>query len=173
MRQRRRLGLAAFFAALGLAGGAAAEDPAIVGEPEPQLVEQIRKMALDNMELAPCEGEGCGPATQVERLRGLLPTAMTREVMNRGAGSAFAKFCGLDWGKRSFLPLLEREERSGCWSKRQMQAISVTHGLSMSLYGNSLQKDLKECNEGVRQGVEKYLLALQNHNRRNECPTGK
>ncbi len=100
----------------------------------------------------------------------MLPRDMTEQVISSGAGSAFAEFCDLDWGNQSYLPLMERERNSGCWSERQISAISVTHGIAMGLYRNTLKTEIGQCTAAVRSAVEQYLLSLRNFTKRGDCP---
>ncbi|MEC9345654.1 MAG: hypothetical protein VYB54_05465 [Pseudomonadota bacterium] len=153
-----------------LALPAHAADPAILGEPDEDLVKQVSDLVLENIQVAQCGSTACEPATAMERLDGLLPKSMIAEVINRGAGSAFAQLCGFDWGERAFLPLMRREEASGCWPQRQMAAIEVTHGFAKNFYDRALASDVGTCTADMKAGVEKYLDELRKFEKRKECP---
>ncbi len=147
-----------------------AADPSLVGELEPGLVDSIGNRALDNIQLGQCGPEQkCEPATQAEKRRGLISGNMTADAIRRGAGSAFADFCGLDWGERSYLPLMQREQNSGCWNERQLALISITHGLSMALFLDELESGGHICDPAMGERVEGYLLQVGSMTRRSDC----
>lgn len=155
---------------LGLAAPARAADPALLGDPDPELVDQLADLVLENIQVAQCGNTACEPATAMERLDGMLPRSMLVEVINRGAGSAFADFCGMDWGQQAYLPLMAREEASGCWPARQLAAIQVAHGFAKNFYDRALVQDAGTCNPDMRAGVEKYLGELRRFEKRKACP---
>lgn len=142
----------------------------MVEEIDRDLINRVSDLVVQNIEIGDCGAAKCAPATAIEKIDGMLPDAMTKDVIARGAGSAFAEFCSLDWGARSYLPLLEREQNSGCWSERQIAAVSITHGVAMSLYRGTLASEVGTCSPAMTQAVDGYLTSLRNHNRRSECP---
>ncbi len=152
------------------AAPALAEEPSMIDEIDKDQIRQVSDLVVQNIQIGDCGTGKCAPATAIEKIDGLLPNAMTRDVIARGAGSAFAEFCGMDWGARSYLPLLERERNSGCWSERQMAAVAVTHGVAMSLYRGSLAAEIGQCTPTVNKAVEQYLTSLRNHTKRSDCP---
>lgn len=155
---------------LSLTLAARAEEPSMIEEIDRDQIRQVSELVVQNIEIGDCGNAKCGPATAIEKIDGMLPNSMTKEVIARGAGSAFAEFCDMDWGTRSYLPLLEREQNSGCWSERQLAAVAVTHGVAMSMYRGSLAAEIGQCTKSVNEAVEKYLSSLRNHTRRTDCP---
>lgn len=148
----------------------AAEEPSMIEEIDPGVVKEVSDLVVANIQVGDCGGSPCAPANAIEKIDGMLPRDMTQQVISRGAGSAFAEFCELDWGNQSYLPLMERERNSGCWSERQVAAISVTHGIAMGLYRNTLKTEIGECTAAVKSAVEQYLLSLRNFTKRADCP---
>lgn len=154
-----------------LSGGAqAAEEPSMIQEIDQSVVKEVSDLVVANIQVGDCGGTPCEPANAIEKIDGMLPRDMTEQVISRGAGSAFAEFCDLDWGNQSYLPLMDRERNSGCWSERQVAAISVTHGIAMGLYRNTLKTEIGQCTAAVRSAVEQYLLSLRNFTKRGDCP---
>lgn len=150
--------------------GAQAADPSLVGELEPGMIDSIGNRALENIHLGQCAPErNCQPATEAERRRGVISGNMTADAIRRGAGSAFADHCGFEWGERSYLPLMEREQNSGCWNPRQLALISVTHGLAMALFRDELKSEGHICDPATQERVEAYLLKIGGMTRRNDC----
>ena len=148
----------------------AAEEPSLIEDIDADLVKQVSDLVVENIQAGQCGDAPCEPANAIEKIDGMLPRDMTRQVISRGAGSAFAEFCALDWGNQSYLPLLDRERNSGCWSERQIAAVSVTHGVAMGLYRDSLRTEIGQCTPSVKSAVEQYLLSLRNFTKRAECP---
>lgn len=148
----------------------AAEEPSLIEDIDAELVKQVSGLVVENIQAGQCGDSPCEPANAIEKIDGMLPRDMTRQVISRGAGSAFAEFCELDWGNQSYLPLMDRERNSGCWSERQVAAIAVTHGIAMGLYRNSLKAEIGQCTPSVKSAVDQYLLSLRNFTRRGECP---
>lgn len=155
---------------LSLTLAAQAEEPSMIDEIDKDQINQVSELVVQNIEIGDCGNTKCTPATAIEKIDGMLPNAMTKEVIARGAGSAFAEFCGMDWGTRSYLPLLERERNSGCWSERQLAAVAVTHGVTMSMYRGSLAAEIGQCTKSVNEAVENYLTSLRSHVKRSDCP---
>ena len=148
----------------------AAEEPSMVEEIDQGVVKEVSDLVVANIQVGDCGGSPCDPANAIEKIDGMLPRDMTQQVISRGAGSAFAEFCELDWGNQSYLPLMERERNSGCWSERQVAAISVTHGIAMGLYRNTLKTEIGQCTAAVKSAVDQYLLSLRNFTKRVDCP---
>ncbi|MDF1729874.1 MAG: hypothetical protein P1U49_00130 [Minwuia sp.] len=148
----------------------AAEEPSMIQEIDPSVVKEVSDLVVANIQVGDCGGTQCEPANAIEKIDGMLPRDMTEQVISRGAGSAFAEFCDLDWGNQSYLPLMDRERNSGCWSERQVAAISVTHGIAMGLYRNTLKTEIGQCTAAVKTAVEQYLLSLRNFTKRGDCP---
>ena len=162
---------AALFAGCLLCGSAVgAEEPSMIEDIDRDLVNQVSGLVVANIQVGDCGGTPCEPANAIEKIDGMLPRAMTEGVIARGAGSAFAELCELDWGNQSYLPLMERERNSGCWSERQIAAVSVTHGIAMGLYRNTLKAEIGQCTPSVKSAVEQYLLSLRSFTKRAECP---
>ncbi len=155
-----------------LLGGAAmaAEEPSMIEEIDQSVVKEVSDLVVANIHVGDCGGTPCDPANAMEKIDGMLPRDMTRQVISRAAGSAFAEFCELDWGSQSYLPLMDRERNSGCWSERQIAAVAVTHGIGMGLYRNSLKTEIGQCTPSVKSAVEQYLLSLRNFTKRDDCP---
>lgn len=145
-----------------------AADPSLIGDLDPSLIDTIGNRALDNIQVGQCGEKKCEPATATEKRRGLISGNMTADAIRRGAGSAFAEHCGFDWGKRSYIPLMTREQNSGCWDQRQLALISVTHGLAMALFRDELKQG-HACDPATQEKVEAYLLEIGGLTRRKDC----
>lgn len=169
-RPTARLLTALFLGWTMLGAARAAEEPSLIEDIDAALVKQVSDLVVENIQAGQCGQVPCEPANAIEKIDGMLPRDMTRQVISRGAGSAFAEFCELDWGNQSYLPLMDRERNSGCWSERQVAAVAVTHGIAMGLYRNSLKTEIGQCTASVKSAVEQYLLSLRNFTKRGECP---
>lgn len=168
--RKTRLSVALLLGCLLCGAATAAEEPSMIEEIDQSVVKEVSDLVVANIQVGDCGGTPCDPANAIEKIDGMLPRDMTQQVISRGAGSAFAEFCELDWGNQSYLPLMDRERNSGCWSERQVAAISVTHGVAMGLYRNTLKTEIGECTAAVKSAVEQYLLSLRNFTKRADCP---
>jgi hypothetical protein len=89
-------------------------------------------------------------------LRRRLDRAGTRRARN-GRVSAFAQWCGLDWQRRSYLPLVMGERGRG---DRALAAIALLHGAAQ---GRALDlfRAQGRCGAAERADVERRLAAAR------------
>lgn len=90
---------------------------------------QVLQFAIQNIQSARCANDKpCAPATESEKKNPPLSLSETSSIVGRGIFSGGAVFCGLDWNKRNFEPMMAywRNERKK--TDRQLAIISIIHG---------------------------------------------
>jgi len=118
--------------------------------------EQVHKLltlALDNVSRGLCEGKTrCAPATAEERENPPVTIAEARIVILRGALSAAAEHCGLDWQGRNFVPMMTYWRQNMKKNERQMAVIGLLHGIMQGM-----GKPNRACTADMRENVDRQL----------------
>lgn len=102
------------------------------------------------------DGSHPAPLTQRESRSGVIPFEAARRIVDVAVYTARAEFCGLDWVRLSFLPLMKRERGRGIWSDRQIAYIGTLHGVVQGTYLRSLRQT-ERCSDDERRNMEDYL----------------
>lgn len=124
---------------------------------EPGIVEHLAALARDNLSKARLsEGSPIAPETAEEKSRPLVPMDMLQRTVDRGAITAQAEWCGLDWKNRSFIPFMQQERNRGTWSDKQLAYIGLLHGVTQGSYENAM-RSVGECNASQRAQAEQAL----------------
>jgi hypothetical protein len=120
--------------------------------------EQVHKLlmlALDSIGRGLCENnKPCAPATAQESANPPITMDEARIVIHRGAVSAVAEQCGLDWQGRNFSPMMRYWRPKMKKSERQMALIGMLHGIMQGMVTSQAKV---ECTAQVRQNVERQL----------------
>lgn len=123
-------------------------------------VAEIVNAAVLNIQKAACDNNRpCSPATTAERQRPPISLREARGVMARGAMSAQAAWCGLDWQHRVYLPMMLEAQRARR-SDRQLAIISLIHGFVLGDMQDQLKKG-GTCSAAVRADLDKKLPATR------------
>jgi hypothetical protein len=122
-------------------------------------VRQTIDVVLDNIARARCGAGMCAPASESERRAPPLSVADARRVIARGQMSALADWCGLDWQRRSYLPLMQAERAAGR-GERAMAMIGLMHGY---VQGQAQQGFRRQgtCGAAQRADVERRLASAR------------
>lgn len=95
-----------------------------------EFMQRVLLLALDNLGNARCaNGERCAPATEAEKKNPPLTLAETSLVVGRGIFSGGASYCGLDWEKRNFQPMMAYWRNEKKKNDRQLALIATIHGM--------------------------------------------
>jgi hypothetical protein len=118
-------------------------------------VHKLLMLALDNISRGLCEGKNrCAPATAEERANPPITIAEARLVITRGALSAAAEHCALDWQGRNFVPMMAYWRHTLKKNERQMALIGLLHGITQGIgKGNAKLA----CTDEMRKNVDRQL----------------
>ena len=87
-------------------------------------------LALDNIQRAQCQGKRpCVPATADEKSTPPLTVAEAQAIVARGVLSGLAEYCGLDWLRQNFQPMMGYWRESQKKNERQMALVALMHGI--------------------------------------------
>lgn len=100
------------------------------------------------------DGSFVPPETAEEKKMPIIPVADGKRIVNRGATSAIAAWCGIDY-KPYYLEFMQEERRQYQWSDKQIAYIGLLHGLSVSGYSHALQE--RTCSPAQREHTLKQL----------------
>lgn len=95
-----------------------------------EMMLQTLQTALSNIQSARCaNGERCAPATEEEKKNPPLSLTETSQVVGRGVFSGGAAYCGLDWNKRNFEPMMAYWRNQKKLNDRQLALVAIIHGM--------------------------------------------
>lgn len=95
-----------------------------------EMMLQTLQLALANIQTARCAGgERCKPATDQEKKNPPLSLTETSQVVGRGIFSGGAAYCGLDWTKRNYEPMMAYLRNEKKMTDRQLALVSIIHGM--------------------------------------------
>ncbi len=94
-----------------------------------EFMQKVLQLALENIQTAKCGNEACKPATDAEKKNPPLSLSETSAIVGRGIFSGGAAFCGLDWSKRNFEPMMAYWRTQQKKNERQLALISIIHGI--------------------------------------------
>ena len=117
-------------------------------------VRRVLVLALDNISRARCDNSPCAPATAEEKANPPLTLAEARAIMQRGVLSAAAQYCGLDWGKQNFEPMMAHWRRDLKKNERQMALIGLVHGV---MQGMTKFDSQAACSAEMRDNIGRQL----------------
>jgi hypothetical protein len=139
-----------------LASAAFAQNPAQKPQSREQFMQNILGLALDNIQTARCGKEACKPATEAEKKNPPLSLTETSAIVGRGVFSGGAAFCGLDWTKRNFEPMMAywRTERKK--NERQLALIGIIHGLMQEQIRKTFAAQ-GQCPDEIKKDLETKL----------------
>lgn len=118
-----------------LAAGAAAA-PAAAQSPD-QMADSIGRLARKSL----------GHAQPI------VPAALDRQTVKRGALTAQIQACGGRWESASYLPYMAQLRASGRYSKKQLAYVGVVHGIAQQMVLNSLASRPEPCPARARAAV--------------------
>lgn len=114
-------------------------------------------LARDNLSRAKLpDGRLVGSETDAEKARSLIPFSDAREVVNAGAASGFAEWCGVEWDVRSFQPLMFRQRDGRDRPPKTLAYIALLHGVAQGLVRNDIAR-AGPCTEEDRAAIDDYL----------------
>jgi hypothetical protein len=144
--------IAALFILLAAASAAIAQAP----KNREEFMQKVLQTAIENIQTARCaKGELCKPATEAEKKNPPLSLSETSAVVGRGIFSGGAAFCGLDWQKRNFEPMMAfwRDEKKK--NDRQLALIAIIHGIMQDQIRKTFAKG--PCPDEIRKDLEAKL----------------
>ena len=135
---------------------------ATIAQPGPPLlpddtVRKLVELALKNMQGALCgDRKPCSPATPEEFQTPPVSIEHARTIVMTAARTAFADWCGLDWQRRSFLPMMRHYRHTLRFTERQMALVALLHGIQQGMLSEQL-KAKGACEAATRAGIEAQL----------------
>lgn len=122
-----------------------------------EYMQKILQIALDSLKDARCEkGERCAPATEAEKKNPPLTLAETSQVVGRGIFSGGAAYCGMDWQKRNFEPMMAYWRNEKKKNDRQLALIAIIHGIMIEqITANFSSKG--PCPDEIKKDLEAKL----------------
>jgi hypothetical protein len=129
-------------------------------DPPPLSDEAVRKvveLALRNMQRALCEDrKPCSPATPEELQNPPVSMEHARTIVRTGVRTALAEWCGLDWQRRSYLPMMRHYRHTLRFNERQMSLVALLHGIQQGMLSGQL-KAKGACDAATRDRLEAQL----------------
>lgn len=96
-----------------------------------ELMQRVLQTALANVGRIACaDGKPCAAATEAEKRNPPLSLAETSQVFGRGIFSGGASYCGMDWEKRNFGPMMAYWRDQMKKNDRQLALIALVHGIA-------------------------------------------
>ncbi|MBX3518958.1 MAG: hypothetical protein KF835_02960 [Xanthobacteraceae bacterium] len=122
-----------------------------------EYMQKILQIALDNLHNARCEkGERCAPATEAEKKNPPLTLAETSKIVGRGIFSGGAAYCGMNWQKRNFEPMMAYWRNEKKKNARQLALIEIIHGIMIEqITANFSTKG--PCPDEIKKDLESKL----------------
>lgn len=118
-------------------------------------VYKLLMIALDGIHRGICENnKPCAQTTAEEKANPPITTAEARIVVGRGALSAGAEHCGLDWRERNFSPMMAYWRNKLKKNERQMTLIAILHGITQEFGKRGFKI---ACNDEMRSNVDRQL----------------
>ena len=118
-------------------------------------VEKLLMLALDSIGRGLCENKKpCAPATAKEKASPPITIAEARIIVHRGALTAAAEHCGLDWRVRNFSPMMAYWRHNAKKNERQMTLIAILHGITQEFGKHGFKA---ACTDEMRQNVDRQL----------------
>jgi hypothetical protein len=115
------------------------------------------RLARENLATAKLpDGSLVGEESAEEKARPLLPFEDARDIVNAGAASGFAAWCGVEWEVRSFQPLMHHHHETNGRSDKAMAFIGLLHGIAQGI----VQRDIARagaCTAEDKAAIDSYL----------------
>ena len=131
----------------------------VLAQPSPpdEVVHKLVKLALENMPRALCADlKPCPPATPEEFKSPPVSMEHARAIIASGTRTALADWCGLDWRRRSYLPMMHHYRRTLRFNERQMSLVGLLHGIHQGMTEGAL-KTKGTCDEATRAKLDAQL----------------
>lgn len=150
--------IAAVFILLTAVSAAVAQAPNAQPKNREEFMQNILQLALENIQTARCGKEPCKPATDAEKKNPPLSLSETSAIVGRGIFSGGATFCGLDWNKRNFEPMMAYWRTEKKKNERQLVLISIIHGIMQEQIRKTFaEKGQGKCPDEIRKDLETKL----------------
>jgi hypothetical protein len=121
-----------------------------------EFMQKVLQVALENIQTAKCGNELCKPATDAEKKNPPLSLAETSAIVGRGIFSGGAAFCGLDWNKRNFEPMMTYWRTEKKKNDRQLALIAIIHGLMQEQIRKTFSEK-GQCPDEIKKDLETKL----------------
>lgn len=117
---------------------------------------KVLQIALENLQNARCGTERCAPATEQEKKNPPLTLTETSFIVGRGIFSGGAAYCGLDWQKRNFVPMMDYWTKDKKKNERQLALIAIIHNIMIEqIQANFAAKGT--CPDEMKKDIESKL----------------
>jgi hypothetical protein len=125
--------------------------------PDDAAVRKVLMLALDNIHRGRCEGaQPCAPATAEEKANPPITIDEARLIIRRGALSAAAEHCGLDWRATNFAPMMAYWRSTMSKNERQMALIALVHGIMQGISKQTVT-ERGPCTDQDRRNLDSSL----------------
>lgn len=150
----------AFFLLLASVAVTAAQTEAPKKGPAPknreEFMQKVLQTALDNIGNARCGADRCAAATDAEKKNPPLTLSETSQIVGRGIFSGGASYCGMDWEKRNYLPMMAYWRNEKKKNERQLALIAMIHGMMFEQFLADFASKGK-CPDEIKKDLEKRL----------------
>ena len=131
--------------------------PGFVQSVPRDVVVVIMDLARDNLSKARlADGSNVPPETPVEKAVPLIPVEDGARVVDAAIGSAYGKWCGVDWQETMYRPFMSAERARGAWSPKQMAYIGLLHGITMGSLASTYESQ-GACPAEAREELERTI----------------
>jgi hypothetical protein len=156
MRQAARIPIVVLVLGLGLMAIEALAQLGPQGLPD-EAVRSLLQLALKNMQRALCEDrKPCPPATPEEFQNPPISMEHARAIVLSGARTALARWCRLDWQRRSYLPMMHHYRHVLRFNERQMSLVGLLHGIQQGMLEGQFEAK-GACDEATRRRLDEQL----------------
>ena len=121
-----------------------------------EFMQKVLQLALDNIGNARCGTERCAPATDAEKKNPPLTLSETSQIVGRGIFSGGASYCGMDWEKRNYLPMMAYWRETKKKNERQLALIAMIHGMMFEQFLADFAAKGK-CPDEIKKDLETRL----------------
>lgn len=105
------------------------------------------------------DGNPVGEETPAQKAKPLIPFAEARDVVNAGAASGFAAWCGVDWEMRNFLPLMSHAHDAAKRPAKVVTFIALLHGAARDIVHRDIGR-AGPCAPEDRAAIDDYLNTI-------------
>ncbi len=140
----------------GLGAGRAGAQTGEVAQLSDAQVRHAIVLALRHLHKALCGETNCAPATADEVSEPPISLAQARMAISTGVLSGTAQWCGLDWQRGLFLPMIDGFVKEHQADDRQRALVALLHGI----YQGQVYLNLNPrgaCPEEIKSRMEKRL----------------
>ncbi|MDB5492331.1 MAG: hypothetical protein JWO78_2180 [Micavibrio sp.] len=125
-----------------------------------EAVENVSRSVHDHMAGAMISNDHIITEDEAKKLQyPLLPYDLREELIKLGSLSGMAQWCGLDWKKRNFFPLMAGLRSKKIYNDYQLAYAGMLHGHMQSVLLKT--QEGKICDDAIKANIDKNLTPIR------------